>query len=141
MFDHSLEARMFHADCAIPRLAVISSAARNRAESIDSGKRGKPYAYVLSPNQWDRPTAIEMLERLAAAGIEVRRSRAAFEAGGKSYPRGSYVLPAAQPFRAYLVDLLEPQAYPSLGVGSNGRPKNVSSATIRFKRTPPSRGF
>ncbi len=92
-------------------------------QAIERGKTAEPYAYVIPAEQWDRPTAVEMLERLAAAGIEVRRSRAPFEAGGKSYAAGSYVLPASQPFRAYLVDLLEPQVYPALGVGSNGRPK------------------
>src|SRR5260370_35049545 len=92
-------------------------------QSLESGKRGKPYAYVIPANQWDRPTAIEMLDRLAQSGIEVRRSRAPFQAGGKSYPAGSYVLLASQPFRAYLVDLLEPQIYPSLGNGANGKPR------------------
>jgi hypothetical protein len=92
-------------------------------ESIERGKKDEPYAYVIPADQWDRPTSIEMLERLAAAGVEVRRARAGFRAGEKSYAKGSYVLPASQPFRAYLMDLLEPQKYPQLGADSNGRPK------------------
>ncbi len=92
-------------------------------QAIERGKTSAPFAYVIPASQWDRPTSLEMLERLEAAGIEVRRARAPFEAGGKSYPAGSYVLPASQPFRAYLVDLLEPQVYPALGVGSNGKPE------------------
>ena len=92
-------------------------------QAIERGKTSEPYAYVIPAGQWDRPTSVEMLERLAAAGIDVRRARAPFQAGGKSYPKGSYVTLASQPFRAYLVDLLEPQVYPELGVGSNGKPK------------------
>jgi hypothetical protein len=114
--------------------AILNIAAGNRPDyllksyqmarqSIETGKKGKPYAYVIPANQWDRPTAIEMLERLAQAGIEVRRARDSFQAGGKSYPQGSYVVLASQPFRAYLVDLLEPQVYPNLGAGANGKPK------------------
>ena len=114
--------------------AILHIAASHRADyllksyqlarqSIETGKRGAPYAYVIPASQWDRPTAIEMLDRLAQAGIEVWRARDTFQAGGKSYPQGSYVVPASQPFRAYLVDLLEPQVYPNLGVGANGKPK------------------
>jgi hypothetical protein len=120
---------MLTADFAILNLAAghrgdyLLKSYQMARQSMENGKQTTPYAYVLSAEQWDRPTAIEMLERLASAGIEVRRSRAAFEAGGKSYPQGSYVALAAQPFRAYLVDLLEPQVYPSLGAGSNGKPK------------------
>src|SRR5260370_123547 len=120
---------MLSADFAILELAAarredyLMKSYQMARQSIESGKRGKPYAYVIAANQWDRPTAIEMLERLAQSGIEVRRSRSPFQAGGKSYAQGSYVLLAAQPFRAYLVDLLEPQAYPSLGTGANGKTK------------------
>jgi hypothetical protein len=114
--------------------AILDLAARRRSDyllksyqmaraSIELGKKSEPYAYVIPADQWDRPTTIEMLERLAAAGLEVRQSREPFQAAGKSYPKGSYVLLASQPFRAYLIDLLEPQNYPNLGVGPNGRPK------------------
>ncbi|HTM49086.1 MAG TPA: M14 metallopeptidase family protein [Bryobacteraceae bacterium] len=92
-------------------------------QAMEAGRKGKPYAYVVPAAQWDRPTAVELLDRLAQGGVEVKRARAAFQAGGKSYPAGTHVVAASQPFRAYLVDLLEPQVYPALGVGANGRPK------------------
>jgi Zinc carboxypeptidase len=100
-------------------------------QSIERGKLAEPYAYAVPADQWDRPTAVEMLERLTSAGVEVRRARAPFTAAGKSYARGSYVLLAAQPFRAYLMDLLEPQNYPKLD--SNGkikRPYDVAGWTL-----------
>jgi hypothetical protein len=92
-------------------------------DSMERGKKSDPYAYVISADQWDRPTSLEMLERLAAAGVEVKRASAGFTAGGKSYPKGSYAVLASQPFRPYLVDLLEPQKYPQLGAGPDGKPK------------------
>jgi hypothetical protein len=127
--------------------AILDLAAKRRADyllksyqmaraSIELGKKSEPYAYVIAADQWDRPTSIEMLERLAAAGLEVRRSQGPFKAAGKSYPKGSYVLPASQPFRAYLTDLLEPQNYPNLGVGPNGRPKrpyDIAGWTINMQ--------
>jgi hypothetical protein len=83
----------------------------------------RPYAYVVRPDQSDSSSAREMLRRLAMAGIKVERAAAAFEANGASYPEGSYVLRAAQPFRGYLVDLMEPQRYPELKAGISGPTK------------------
>jgi len=81
---------------------------------IEAGKRGSPYAYVIPPTQWDASSAQEMLRRLQANGVQVQRATADFSADGKNYPVGSYVISAAQPFRGYLVDLLEPHKYPEL---------------------------
>jgi len=105
-------------------MAILSEAAARRTDfllksfqmarqAIAAGRAGKPYAYVLAAEQWDWPTAWDFLDRLAGAGIEVLRARAGFRANGKSYPAGTLVIPAAQPFRAYLVDLLAPQRYPN----------------------------
>ena len=125
---------MLTADFAILNLAAARRADyllksyQWRASRSTRGSTGKPYAYVIPAEQWDRPTALEMLERLAVAGIEVRRARAAFQADGKSYPKGAYVLPAAQPFRAYLMDLLEPQNYPSLGLRLDGSRSGLTTS-------------
>jgi hypothetical protein len=89
--------------------------------SIEAGEKGGPFAYVVPAVQHDAPTALEMLDRLHQGGLEVRRATAAFEAGGKMYPAGSWVLLAGQAFRPYLIDLMEPQKYPE--VRSGGAPK------------------
>ena len=89
--------------------AILSNAAARRSDSllkshqmaraaIEAGLQGNPYAYVMPPEQWDRPTALDFLERLWLSGVEVQRARSSFSAGGKSYPEGTFVLPAAQPF-------------------------------------------
>lgn len=103
--------------------------------AIATGEKGGPYAYVVPPEQWDASAAGEMLERLAFAGVQVKRAREEFTAGGKRYPAGTVVLPAAQPFRAYLVDLLEPQRYPDIRSGPGGpvkRPYDVAGWTLRM---------
>ena len=40
------------------------------------------------------------------------RATAPFTVAGKQYPAGSYVVKAAQPFRAHLMDMFEPQDHP-----------------------------
>jgi hypothetical protein len=101
--------------------------------AIEAGEKSAPYAYVVSPAQWDPHTAVEMLDRLQQAGIEIRRAEAAFTAAGKQYPAGAYVMLAAQPFRPYLVDLMEPQKYPEIRNGSSGavkKPYDITGWTL-----------
>lgn len=100
--------------------------------SIEEGRKGKPYAYIVPIDQPDRWTAVEMLRRLRMGGIEVRRARAGFRLDDKSYPAGTYVLPASQPFRPYLVDLMEPQKYPEVRTagGTLRRPYDIAGWTL-----------
>lgn len=89
-------------------------------DQIEAGRRGSPYAFVVSANQWDPSSVEEMIRRLQANGVRVERANAAFTADGREFPAGSYVIPAAQPFRGYLMDLLEPHKYPE--IRPNGGP-------------------
>ncbi len=130
---------MLTADFALLDLAAsrpekyLLKAYRLARASMEAGRRGDPFGYIVPPTQWDRSSAIEMLKRLAWCGVQVKRARSAFEADGAWYPAGSYVLPAAQPFRPYLIDLMEPQRYPKL-TGGNGkqvkRPYDVVGWTL-----------
>jgi hypothetical protein len=127
--------------------AILTHAAARRADfllkawqmaraAIEAGNRGDPYAYIVAPRQWDHPTALEFLERLSASGVVVERARSAFQAGGKSYPEGTFVLRAAQPFRPYLIDLVEPQKYPELRGGATGptkRPYDIAGWTLSMQ--------
>jgi hypothetical protein len=124
--------------------AILSHAAVNRrdyllkawlmAHASMEAKDG-PYAYVISTEQHDFPTALEMLDRLWQAGIEVRRATAAFQAGETTYPAGTFVLLAGQAFRPYLMDLMEPQKYPEIrGTGgATKRPYDIAGWTLRMQ--------
>jgi hypothetical protein len=124
-------------DLAAARPAQLLEKAYDLARtSIESGLNGKPYAYVLSSDQWDRPAALEMLRRLSASGIEIQKSVGPFRANSKDYPEGTFVILAAQPFRPYLMDLLEPQKYPELRTGISGptkRPYDVAGWTLSMQ--------
>ncbi|MCC6343832.1 MAG: peptidase M14 [Bryobacterales bacterium] len=103
--------------------------------NIELGGKGSPYAYVVPAGQWDRWSAVEMVRRLQMSGVVIERARTSFEADGKQYPAGSFILPAAQPFRAYLIDLMEPQRYPEIKTGQSGptkRPYDVAGWTLRM---------
>jgi hypothetical protein len=97
---------------AVNRTMLQSSFYNLNRKAIALGKKGDPFAYVVPVAQHDPGAATKMLEVLELAGIEVYRAQEPFEAGGKKYAAGDYVIPMAQPFRNYAKDLLEPQQYP-----------------------------
>lgn len=130
---------MLTADFAILDLAAaraeefLLKAWQMAHDNIQLGRSSPPFAYVLPREQWDLSSAVAMLERLQLGGIEVRHATRPFTAGGKQYSAGSWVLLAAQPFRPYLLDLLEPQKYPELRAGTTGptkRPYDVAGWTL-----------
>ncbi|HWP37903.1 MAG TPA: M14 family metallopeptidase [Gemmatimonadales bacterium] len=92
-------------------------------EAIAKGNAGNPFAYVIPAEQWDTGAAEDLVNMLRRGGVEVRRATAAFTAGGKQYSAGSYVIPAAQAFRPYLMDLLEKQVYPDRSLFAGGPPE------------------
>ena len=71
-----------------------------------------PYAYLIPENQKDLPTALKLIEVIQKNGAEVYRAEKSFKADGLEYPAGTYVIPLAQPYRAFIKDLLESKAYP-----------------------------
>lgn len=69
-------------------------------------------AYVLSADQADMPRVVEFVNALIKSGIQVERASAPFEAGGKRYPAGSFVVQTGQPYRAMVLEDFEPQFHP-----------------------------
>jgi len=71
-----------------------------------------PRAFVIPSGQPDFATATKFVNALIKSGVAVMQARAPFEAGGKSYPRGSYVVRCDQAFRAHVLSMFEPQDHP-----------------------------
>jgi hypothetical protein len=73
---------------------------------------GGPFAYVIDvQKQHDRSSAVELLRIFRQAGIEVRRAERSFEADGRRYETGTYVIPP-QAFRPFVIDMLERKEHP-----------------------------
>ncbi len=88
-------------------------------EPLDRDPRG----YVITRDQPDFMTATRFVNALLKSGVDVLRATAAFSANGKQYPAGSYVVKAAQAFRAHVLDMFEPQDYPNDIPYPGGPPK------------------
>jgi hypothetical protein len=72
-----------------------------------------PRGFILPADQPDFLTATKFMNILIKAGVTVQRATAPFTVDGKQYPAGSYVVKAAQPFRAHVMDMFEPQDHPN----------------------------
>ena len=84
---------------------------------------GGPYAYVIDlAAQHDPTAAVEFLRTFRRAGVEIRQADTGFSAGGRQYPAGSYVI-GPQAFRPYVIDLMEPKAYPDRRQYPGGPPE------------------
>ncbi len=83
------------------------------ASAIEESKTEGPFAYIIGKEQWDAFESVNLVNVLLRGGIEIEKATKAFEANGKKYAAGSYVIYTAQAFRPYLMDLLEKQEYPT----------------------------
>ncbi len=113
--------------------SVLETAAKNREKlllnryrmgkkAVEAGRNEPPYAVIIPPNQRDRATALKMVDVLIQGGVEIHRAKADFTADGITHHAGSHVILMAQPFRAFVKDLLEPQAYPDIRESEGGPP-------------------
>ena len=91
-------------------------------DAIKKGRDEPPFAWVVPKDQRDPGTAARMIGILQDSGIRVHRANSAFTADGVPYPEGSWVLPADQPYRAHLKDVMERQSYPDR-IAANGTPE------------------
>ena len=92
-------------------------------DSIEEGKKGKPYAFVIPKKQWDYLTSIRMLDILMLGGVEIHQAKEDFTAGDKLYPAGSFVVLMSQAYRPYAQALLEKQVYPDMRQYPGGPPE------------------
>ena len=73
-----------------------------------------PRAFVIPADQPDFPTAVKFINALREVNVTIHRATAAFQAAGKSYPAGSFVVFTNQAFRPHVLDMFEPQDHPNV---------------------------
>ncbi len=98
--------------------------------------RRDPRAYVIPSNQPEFAQALDFLQSLAWAGIEIDKATADFTLAGKHYPKGSFIVLAAQAFRPHVLDMFEPQWYPmdlEYPGGPPKRPYDVAGYTLAYQ--------
>lgn len=101
--------------------------------AIETGATKPPYAFVIPAGQRDAGAVERLVDVLRVGRVEVGQAKAAFTAGGTTYPAGSYVVRMDQPYRAHAKDLLEVQRFPRMEQYPGGppeRPYDVAGWTL-----------
>jgi hypothetical protein len=83
-------------------------------QTIEDGKKGLSAILVPVEHQQDAREAAHLVEKLNMGGVEIYKADAAFDADGKKYSAGTFVIPMTQVFARYAKDMLEKQTYPEV---------------------------
>ncbi len=96
------------------RASILTNMDRMARWSVENGSTRPPYAFVVPPEQHDPVAASKLVELLLRHGVEVARATEQFQVGYSVYPAGTVVIPAAQPYRPFLLTILRTQRYPEV---------------------------
>jgi hypothetical protein len=119
--------------------SCLYQAAVHRADMLRSfyevGRRAvartTPEAFIIPLGQFDPGAAQRMLATLHFGQVEIEHAMEAFEAGGKQYMKGTYVIRMQQPYSSWAKTLLEKQNYPDLRLYPGGPPKRPYDVTAQ----------
>ncbi|MGM0549779.1 MAG: M14 family metallopeptidase [Bacteroidota bacterium] len=102
-------------------------------KEVKKGKQEAPYCYIIPGEQHDRSEALVMLELLNEHGVEVHQLKKNRTLNGRNYQTGDYVIMLAQPYRAFIKEVLEKQKFPERHYTANGemiRPYDITSWSL-----------
>ena len=106
--------------CSAHREELLKNRATMSLDAVHQGETQAPYGYVISRDQWDPGTADKLVNLLMEHGVEVKQTRENVTANGLNVPRGAFIIPTAQPYRPFILEMMEPQSYPQVKADESG---------------------
>jgi hypothetical protein len=107
---------------------VLMNRYRSGQRQIEQHRKNGPFAYFIPQTQRDTPTAVELLRRLAFAGVRVYQTTSPINVEGEAFPVGTWVIPTDQEYIALAREVLDPQTYPDLREFEGGPPEQPYDA-------------
>jgi len=104
-------------------------------DAVARGERETPFAYVIPFEQRDPAAAAQMVEILRENGLEAQVTQQPITLGEHgAFGAGTVVFKAAQPYRPFLIEMMERQRYPEVRQGPDTkeifRPYDVTAWTL-----------
>jgi hypothetical protein len=100
--------------CSEHREELLRNRATMSLDAVHLGETEAPYAYVIPRDQWDPGSANRLVTLMREHGVEVKRIYKDERSGVVTVPAYSDVIPLAQPYRPFILEMMEPQTYPEL---------------------------
>jgi len=102
-------------------------------KEVQNGKTKPPYYYILPVAQHDQSELVGLVNLLREHGVAVYRLSSSTMLEDKSFNAGDIVIPLAQPFRPFIREVMEKQAYPLRHYTPNGeiiKPYDITSWSL-----------
>lgn len=112
---------------------------RNRMcrEQVELGKSEAPYYYIMPQDQHDQGELVNLVRLMKEHGVEVYALNKQVVLKGRIYEAGDVVIPLAQPFRAFIKEVMETQVFPERHYTPGGeliKPYDIASWSLPLHR-------
>ncbi len=132
--DYELASTFSYIKTAAKHKTEILSFRNNLSRSeVQMGKQKPPYYYIIPSKQHDKSEATQLLELLHEHGVKIHKLLNNKLINNQSFYKGDYVVSLAQPYRAFIKEVLEKQKFPERHYTPNGemiRPYDITSWSL-----------
>ncbi len=106
-------------------------------DEVTRGREKPPYYYLLPQAQKDPSELVALVRLLVEHGVQVYRLNQNTVLGNKNFHAGDIVVPLAQPFRAFVKEVMEAQKFPVRHYTPDGkiiRPYDITTWSLPLHR-------
>lgn len=106
-------------------------------KDVLKGKTIAPYFYILPENQKDQSELVDLVNLMKEHGINVYKLKSDIIINNRTFYKNDIVIPLAQPFRAFIKEVMEKQVFPLrhyLPGKEPIRPYDISSWSLPLHR-------
>ncbi|MBN2775423.1 MAG: hypothetical protein JXR31_14305, partial [Prolixibacteraceae bacterium] len=118
---------------SIHRKDILIHRNKVAVEEVNKGKTMAPFYYIFPAEQHDEGELANLLTLLDEHGVSVFKTTKELVIEGKIYKAGDFVVPLSQPFRSFIKEVLEAQAYPERHYMAGGQliePYDITSWSL-----------
>jgi hypothetical protein len=106
-------------------------------EQVELGKTEAPYYYIMPGKQHDLGELVSLVNLMTEHGVQLYTLEEQVIIEGKVYSKGDVVIPLAQPFRPFIKEVMEIQAFPERHYTPGGKliePYDITSWSLPLHR-------
>lgn len=118
---------------SLHREAVLNFRNDLSVREVEKGRTEAPYYYIMPAQQRDASELVHLIKLLKEHGVKVYQTSDELQLGNKMLSKGSIVVPLAQPFRAFIKEVMEVQEFPARHYTPGGemiRPYDITSWSL-----------